>query len=418
METGIYALIPEERLRIVLGNLQSFTDLAIQLIDADGKLLLSFGKSTGYCAKLKQNVFDRRECFQLHMDAGKYAQAIGEAYVFSCHASLNHIAFPLISQNTLLGSVIIGPFLMDMPDSTLVLELAQRYHVNTELCLELYDELSSLVVLPPPRVNQLKLLVEHLLTPLLPGERALLLQTQQKMYQQARLNETIQRYKEQAPADSYASFFYHKEKELLAKVRPGNVQEVKALLNELIGYVLFSEGRNVEQVRIRAVELTILLSRVAMDCGAGTEAIFQMNGKFLSLLYQEQDLDALCMTMQDVLENFMQAIFYENDKGNTYIRKALEYIAENYNTHLELSQVADHVNLSPGYFSTLFRDSVGVSFREHLNRVRVEESKQLLFSTAYSLAEIAIAVGFPDQSYYCKTFKKIVGLTPGKFRSG
>lgn len=417
MKTGIYALIPEERLQAVLGNLQAFTDLAIQLIDANGTLLMSFGKSTGYCAKLKQSVFDRQECFLLHRDAGKYAQAIGEAYVFSCHANLNHIAFPLISQNSLLGSVIIGPFLMDTPDSTLVLELSQRYPIKTDLCLELYDELSGLVILPPARVNQLKLLVEHLLTPLLPGERALLLQNQQKMYQQARLNETIQIYKEQMPAATYSNFFYHKEKELLAKVRLGNIPEVKALLNELIGYVLFSEGRNVDRVRTRGVELTILLSRVAMDCGAGTEGIFQLNSQFLTLLYQEQDLDTMCMTLQEALESFMQAIFYEKDKGNLHLRKALGYVAQHYSSHLEIAQVADYVGLSPGYFSTLFREALGISFREHLNRVRVEESKQLLLSTDYSLADIAIAIGFPDQSYFCKIFKKIVGLTPGKFRA-
>jgi YesN/AraC family two-component response regulator len=49
--------------------------------------------------------------------------------------------------------------------------------------------------------------------------------------------------------------------------------------------------------------------------------------------------------------------------------------------------------------------------------VRVEESKHLLLSTDLSLVEIAIAVGFPDQSYFCKVFKKTVGLTPGKFRA-
>jgi len=49
--------------------------------------------------------------------------------------------------------------------------------------------------------------------------------------------------------------------------------------------------------------------------------------------------------------------------------------------------------------------------------VRIEESKHLLLSTDYSLADIAVAMGFPDQSYYCKVFKKAVGLTPGKFRA-
>lgn len=416
MAQSIFSLVPEQRVTDVLENLQEFTGLSIQLIDSRGQLLLSFGKTTGYCSRLKNRVFTREECFLLHMKAGQRAQAIGESYIFSCHANLNHIAFPLINQGELLGSVIVGPFLMDTPDSTLVSELAERYDLDPILCLELYDELSSLVILPPQRVNQLKKLMDHLLSPLMPGERALLLQTQQKMYQQARINETIQLYKEQEARGSL-DFLYEKEKILLSRVRTGNSQEVKALLNELIGHVLFSEGGKLESVRIRAVELTTLLSRVAMDGGARTDRIYQLNSNFLSLLYQEQDLDELCMVLQDVLESFMSAMFYEKDKGNPYIRKALRFIGDNYTQHLELSRVAEYAGLSPSYFSTLFREVVGYSFREYLNRIRIEESKRLLLSTQYSLADIAVAMGFPDQSYYCKVFKKITGLTPSKFRT-
>lgn len=416
MEQSIFSLVPEERIRDILENLQAFTGLAIQLIDNQGRLLLSFGKSTGYCARLKKRVFTKEECFLLHMKAGERAQAIGETYIFSCHANLNHIAFPLINQGELLGSVILGPFLMDKPDSTLVSDIAERYRLEPTLCLELYDELSGLVIMEPQRVNHLKKLLDHLLSSLMPGERALLMQTQQKMYQQAKINETIQIYKEQKPS-SDLRFLYEKEKELLTKVRTGNLKEVKGLLNELIGHVLFSEGGKIESVRTRAIELTTLLSRVAMDGGAKADSIYELNSKFLSLLYREQDLDELCMVLQEVVESFMSAMFYEKDKGNPYIRKALRFMADNYSQHLELSQVAEYAGLSPSYFSTLFREVVGVSFREHLNRIRVEESKRLLLSTQYSLADIAIAMGFPDQSYYCKVFKKVVGLTPGKFRA-
>ena len=416
MEQSIFSLVPEERIRDILENLQAFTGLAIQLIDNQGRLLLSFGKSTGYCARLKKRVFTKEECFLLHMKAGERAQAIGETYIFSCHANLNHIAFPLINQGELLGSVILGPFLMDKPDSTLVSDIAERYRLEPTLCLELYDELSGLVIMEPQRVNHLKKLLDHLLSSLMPGERALLMQTQQKMYQQAKINETIQIYKEQKPS-SDLRFLYEKEKELLTKVRTGNLKEVKGLLNELIGHVLFSEGGKIESVSTRAIELTTLLSRVAMDGGAKADSIYELNSKFLSLLYREQDLDELCMVLQEVVESFMSAMFYEKDKGNPYIRKALRFMADNYSQHLELSQVAEYAGLSPSYFSTLFREVVGVSFREHLNRIRVEESKRLLLSTQYSLADIAIAMGFPDQSYYCKVFKKVVGLTPGKFRA-
>ena len=402
-------------MRDVLGNLQAFTGLAIQLIDRDGQLLMSFGQSTSYCAVLKKQVFDKNTCFELHRNAGRYAQTLGEAYIFSCHANLNHIAFPLLQEQELLGSVILGPFLMDTPDSTLVSDLAERRSLSPGLALELYEELGSVAVLPPARVNQLKRLVDHLLSPLLPGERALLLQNQQKMTQQAQISEAIQSCKGDSASTSLL-FFYHKEKELIDRLRTGSVQEVKALLNEFIGHVLFSEGGQTGAVRIRAIELTTLLSRVAMEGGANPDSIYRLNSRFLLQLYEEQELEELCLLMQEVLESFMSSMFREKDKGNPYIRKALRYMADHYSEHLELNQVASQVGLSPSYFSTLFRQTVGISFRDHLNSIRVEESKRLLLDKSYTLADISISMGFPDQSYYCKVFKKIVGVTPGKFR--
>lgn len=415
MSASIFSFVPESRVRDVLGNLQAFTGLAIQLIDGEGQLVLSFGQSTSYCSVLKKQVFDKNTCFELHKNAGRYAQSLGEAYIFACHANLNHIAFPLIQEQELLGSVIIGPFLMDEPDSTLVSDLAERRQLPPGLALELYEELSGVAVLPPARVSQLKKLVDHLLSPLLPGERALLLQNQQKMTQQARINEAIQIYKGENSPRSLI-FFYQKEKELVDRLRTGSMPEVKSLLNEFIGHVLFSEGGQVDAVRIRAIELTTLLSRVAMEGGARPESIYQLNGRFISQLYEEQELEELCLLMQEVLESFMSSMFRETDKGNPYIRKALRFLCDHYSEHIELEQVADYVGLSPSYFSTLFRQTVGASFRDHLNRIRVEESKRLLLDPKITLADIAISMGFPDQSYYCKVFKKIVGVTPGKYR--
>jgi len=416
MANGIYSRIPEEKLRDILQTFHDYTLVPIQLIDHDGSLLLSFGKSTGYCSLLKKHVFSPDKCFSLHVKAGEYAQKLGEAYIFSCHANLNHIAFPLVNQGELLGCVIFGPFLMDTPDSTLVSEIAEQHQLSPALSLELYDELTALKIIPPSHVHHLKKMMDFMLSPLIQEERVLLLQSQKKLYQQSRINETIQTYKgrEETPNSTY---LYQKEKDLLAKVRTGNIPEVKALLNDLLGFVLFSQGGSLESVRIHSIELTTLLSRVAMEGGANADSIYALNSKLLPAFYQENDLDELCLHLQEVAENFMAAMFSQQDKGNLYIRKALRYMANHYNEHLSLPAVADYVQLSPSYFSSLFSQIVGCSFSDYLCRIRIEESKQLLLSTNYSLANIAVAVGFPDQSYFCKAFKRMVGLTPSKFRS-
>lgn len=416
MENGLYARVAEERLREVLQTLQAYTDIPVQLLDSDGSLLQAFGKPMGYCALLQKGVFSPASCQERHRKAGYRALTLGEAYIFSCPANLNHIAFPLCVDTELLGSVILGPFLMDTPDSTLVSALAEQNALSPSLSLELYDELIAIPVVPPPRVQLLKKMMDFMLSPLIPEERALLRQSQEKLYQQSRINETIQQYKGKEESAS-SQFFYEKETELLRTVRTGHISEVKGLINELIGYALFSQGGDMTAIRVRSIELATLLSRVALEGGAKADSVYALNTKLLPALYQEQNLDELCLRIQEIAEHFMTAMFYEQDKGNLYIRRALRYMADHYSEPLTLSQVAQQVNLSPGYFSTLFGQVVGQSFREQLCRIRIEESRRLMLSTDYALADIAVAVGFPDQSYFCKAFKRIVGCTPGKFRA-
>ena len=211
MAGNIDTRIPLKRLQEVLKNLQAFTGISVQLIDRDGSLLLAYGEPNTYCGILKKNVFTAGECFQLHLKAGQRAQRIGQAYVFACHADLNHIAFPLTDRDMLLGTVILGPFMMDEADSTLVSGLAEKYDLTPALSLELYDELSGIPVIAPEKAGQLQKLVDHLISPLIPGERAALLQNQEKTYQQAKIGESIRVYKEQQ-AQTSLIFFHKKEK--------------------------------------------------------------------------------------------------------------------------------------------------------------------------------------------------------------
>ena len=76
------------------------------------------------------------------------------------------------------------------------------------------------------------------------------------------------------------------------------------------------------------------------------------------------------------------------------------------------------VYLSPAYFSRVFKQEVGESFTGYLNRVRIDHSRSLLRRKELRLVDIALMVGFEDQSYFTKVFKKITGLSPLQYREG
>ena len=121
--------------------------------------------------------------------------------------------------------------------------------------------------------------------------------------------------------------------------------------------------------------------------------------------------------LQEIVETFSESLFnYIPSKNHEIIKKAILYISEHFNGSLTLEDVASHVHLHPSYFSTLFKTCTGSAFKEYLNMVRIEESKRLLANTDFSIIDIAMAVGFEDQSYFSKVFKKYTGLTPKQFR--
>lgn len=415
MANGIYALISKERLNDILQTLYSFTGIPIQLVDPQGASLETFGRAA-YCGVLGGNPPCGDSCAELLSKASLYAQQSGDTYIFSCHAGLDLIAFPLTNKGDILGSVIVGPFQMDRPDHTILAALAEEFFLPAPVLLKAYDALSDMRPVPPSQVNDLSKLLSYLLSPLIPSERALLLQAKEKLSQQSRINETIQLYKEQGVVPNQ-NHFYHQEADLLSKVKNGNLRDARALLNETIGYMLFSDGRNIEAIRTRATDLTIQISHIALESGARADDIYELNSRFLRSINQENNLEELCFLLQDVIEGFMSTMTQESDRGNHHIRQALQFMAENYVQQITLEMVAEHVGLSPSYFSTLFRRTTGSSFRSYLCRIRVEESKHLLLHTEYSLSDIAVAVGFTDQSYYSRVFKRIVGITPGKYRN-
>ena len=95
---------------------------------------------------------------------------------------------------------------------------------------------------------------------------------------------------------------------------------------------------------------------------------------------------------------------------------AVEYVNENYREDISLTQVADTLNISPQYLSTSFKASVGVSFTEYVNSLRLKEGMRLVRETHCSVAEIAAQVGYNSAQYFISRFKAAYGVTPAKFR--
>ncbi len=97
------------------------------------------------------------------------------------------------------------------------------------------------------------------------------------------------------------------------------------------------------------------------------------------------------------------------------VRRAIEYIHANLGRDLSLTEMATAVSLSPFHFSRVFKHSTGVSPYQFVLRQRIQRAKELLLSGAETIADVALRVGFCDQSHFTAQFKRICGVTPRQF---
>ena len=102
--------------------------------------------------------------------------------------------------------------------------------------------------------------------------------------------------------------------------------------------------------------------------------------------------------------------------GNYIVRKALDYMQGHCAEHLSLGDVAAHVYVSPWHLSKLINRHTNQGFFDILGRMRMERAKVLLADSGLRVHEVAEQAGYADVAHFSKSFKRLVGMTPGEYR--
>lgn len=415
MTSYLFNYFPKKDLNEMLEAFHACTNLFVQLLDEDGKIVMSAGQVSSFCKQFARNIPPEESCAQEHLIGAQRAVSIGEACFFCCHAGLYHIVFPIISREKMFGSVIAGPFLMDEADADLIIDIAGKYKLDTKSLLLLSDFSHQIQVVSPTKATYISRLLNYLTNSLIAGSRELQEFNHGKLLQQSRINESIQMYKHSG-VKTGEPYPIDKENLLIAKVISGDIADARSIFNDLLGYLFLSENHDVNRIKVRIMELCTLLSRAAINRGSDIDMILAMNNKLIQSIMESKDIYGICYTFQDNMEIFTDSLFYASDKSNKTIKSATRYIAAHFAENITLSDLADHLHINASYLSTLFKQVTGHAFKEHLNITRVEEAKRLLADTDYPIMEIAVSCGFNDQSYFTKVFKHQTGLTPKQFR--
>jgi len=409
-------IIDKENLSEMLKAFHYTTGLATYLMSSKGEIILQFGPTYSYCTYVYSHI-PESICQSVRVSAGKKAMEIGSSYIFTCHANMNHIAFPIIHQGIFLGSIQVGPFLMNAPDSSLVMDIRERYEeFSMEDLMTLYDDAAEIPLISAEKVTQLSRLFYYLMSSMITDSKDRFIINQQKLMQQSKISESIQMYKNTEPVKGLA-YPIEKEKELLGLMREGNADGAKTVLNKLLGILFYEHGNNLSVIRVRMIELGSVMIHSILEQISDANKMFMLGDHFVSDMNGIANQEELTFTMNELLDNIMECRLPMGSECNRMIARAMDFIGKHFSEEISLQTIAEEVSLNPSYFSRVFKQATGNTFKEYLTKVRVEEAKRLLKYTDYPLLDIAIAVGYDSQSYFTQIFKKETGLSPNKYRS-
>ncbi|MCL2373396.1 MAG: AraC family transcriptional regulator [Defluviitaleaceae bacterium] len=115
-----------------------------------------------------------------------------------------------------------------------------------------------------------------------------------------------------------------------------------------------------------------------------------------------------------ILQRIMSVMVYDVDTYHfdARIKNAIRHITERFQEPLTISEVAEAVSLNPIYFGALFKKETHTTFRDYLNRIRLNQAEDMLHTGKYNVTEVANSCGFTDVFYFSRLFKRYKGIPP------
>ena len=422
--SGVQDLLPNE-MKSAAKTFALGTNVPCFYIDSKGSVVLQHSAEQAEDT-LCSHCFYRMigGCHQVYL-YGKYqSERFGGKYIFFCPLGLAYCVSPVVTDIYDITAFFAGPLQMMDSENFMFEEFLRKSNMNfsfsepsSDSVIEMKQQIDRMPVIAPERVSAISELVFLIADSISKNGLGQFKNQRDSLEKNAAVSVSIHALKNKDLAGEDTQYPLDKERDLLTKISLGDKAGAQELLNDILGYVFFSTGRDFDIIRARAQELVVMLSRGALEGGADINEIFGLNRHYLIDINNLSNLEELTVWLSKILTRFTDCVFNLSDiRHKDVIFQTINYIRLHFTSHISLDDVAKYVHLNASYLSRVFKEEMQTNFVTYVNSIRIEASKKLLLDSSIPLMEVSDRVGFDEQSYFTKVFKKMTGVTPGKYR--
>lgn len=210
-----------------------------------------------------------------------------------------------------------------------------------------------------------------------------------------------------------------KEQMLVRAVKLGTEQELRDAIDSLFEEIARTKAP-VYEYELYMLEMLTAIMKLTKDIEGGTDDLLAEGHGLLNQYRKLNSVEETRAWFGDLCAKLRGRLAAGRQRASQRIvEEAVGYTKSHYHDNeLSIAKLCDHLHISPGYFSGLFKREMKMTFGAYLLQLRMEKTKELLRTTSLKQFEIADRVGFSDPSYLGMCFKKYTGMTPKEYRSG
>ncbi|MBT9775321.1 response regulator [Clostridium sp. MCC353] len=204
--------------------------------------------------------------------------------------------------------------------------------------------------------------------------------------------------------------------ELISAIRRNDAEQVKAYCRSYFNSLLYVPMPPPSFIRGMCIYLitdvqNTLRKQIQSDINLFTELPYVTINQMSTLRQIEEWTTGLFSQYADLISQYLQ------DRKDSIILDAKQFIQDNVDKKIQAEDVAAHVNLSTSYFTIYFKAKTGTNFRDYVLNVKMEQAKHLLESGQANISEISYAVGYDDYRSFYRAFKNHTGMTPSEYQA-
>ncbi|MGL5695133.1 MAG: helix-turn-helix domain-containing protein, partial [Peptostreptococcaceae bacterium] len=212
--------------------------------------------------------------------------------------------------------------------------------------------------------------------------------------------------------------YLKREKRLLQYIRLANKEKVINLIPTIFTDIDILCKYELDEIKMMSIELMSLISRAASEAGVQSDICIKIMRKFQRDIRQYKKSEEIFSNLNNsILSLLDMAYILVNNNHLSVLKSARDYIDNNYEKKISIEEVAEHVFMSTSYLCYLFKTKLNCTVNDYIIRVRIEKSIELMKKRELNVNEIMTKVGFSSQSHFTRTFKKVIGVTPGNYRN-